>query len=105
LRRGSPRPDELDACLTWLAELHAHFLGREPDRLWPRGTYWHLATRPDELARTRDAELRSLAPELDRALGEARYRTFVHGDAKIQNFCFDERRGIASGRDASGANG
>lgn len=77
----------LDACLGWLAALHARFLGEPPTGLWPVGTYWHLATRPDELARMRDRDLARAAPEIDRRLSSARHRTIVHGDAKPENFC------------------
>lgn len=73
----------LDACLAWLAQFHACFLGDPGDGLWPEGTYWHLATRLDELAIDPGR-----ARALDRMLGEARYQTIVHGDAKEANFCF-----------------
>jgi len=81
---------EMRACLSWLAHLHATFLGVEPDRLWDVGTYWHLATRPDELAVMRDERLRAAASEIDGRLNAARYRTLVHGDAKVANFCFGD---------------
>lgn len=87
-RRRDLSATELDACLGWLAQLHATFLGTAPDGLWEEGTYWHLATRPDELARMRDADLRRQAPQLDAALRGARFQTLVHGDAKPANFCF-----------------
>lgn len=80
----------LDACLRWLAHFHATFLGATPDGLWETGTYWHLATRPDELEATKDGALKEAAEQIDRRLSQARYRTFVHGDAKIANFCFSE---------------
>ncbi len=85
---------ELDACLGWLASFHARFMGRSPEGLWSEGTYWHLATRQEELAAIRGTALFDSAPELDRRLREARHRTFVHGDAKPANFCFsaDGRR-------------
>lgn len=92
LRAHDPSTPELELSLKWLAHFHARFLGVAPDPLWRRGTYWHLATRPDELAVTKNSLLRSLAPELDRKLGTARYRTLVHGDAKSANFCFSEQR-------------
>lgn len=94
-RRRHPNRRELDACLAWLAAFHARFLGTPPDGLWPTGTYWHLATRPDELAKVHDAAIRARAPEWDAALRGATYRTLVHGDAKPANFCF--------GRDAVAA--
>lgn len=72
--------------LSWLAHFHAAHLGRAPEGLWEVGTYWHLATRPQELRAMRNRRLRTLAPELDRQLNEARFQTFVHGDAKPANF-------------------
>lgn len=86
LRRGRSR--DLLGCVGWLASFHARFLGRAPTGSWPEGSYWHLGTRPDELARTADPELVHLAPRFDAALTGARHRTFVHGDAKPANFCF-----------------
>jgi len=59
------------------------------------GTYWNLATRPDELAAIRgDREwgaLADAAPGIaaDLAAGAAGpHGTLVHGDAKAANFCF-----------------
>jgi len=81
-------------CLTWLAHFHAEFMGETPDDLWPVGSYWHLATRPDELAAmeaTGDhAALRDAAPAIDAMLSGARFQTLVHGDAKLANFCFSQ---------------
>lgn len=87
-RRRDPAGAELGACLAWLASFHARFLGVRPDGLWKTGTYWHLATRPDELAQIEDGALREAAPLLDRKLGECVHKTLVHGDAKPANFCF-----------------
>ncbi|MDQ3036134.1 MAG: ecdysteroid 22-kinase family protein [Myxococcota bacterium] len=87
-RRASLSVVEVQRCLAWLARFHAAFVGVAPDALWEEGTYWHLATRPDELAVIADARLRDAAPILDGALRRARFRTFVHGDAKPANFCF-----------------
>lgn len=92
-RHGSAR--DIEHCLRWLAELHACFLGVAPEGLWKRGTYWHLATRPDELAAVDDPAVRAAAPILDRQLSNARFRTIVHGDAKLANFCFS-RDGVAA---------
>lgn len=78
----------IEACLRWLASFHGLFLGSEPEGLWPIGTYWHLDTRPDELAAMDDDELRQAAPIIDANLNAARYKTIVHGDAKVANFCF-----------------
>jgi hypothetical protein len=76
------------ACVSWLASFHATFVAEPPLQLWPRGTYWHLDTRPDELARMPDAALRDAATWLAERLHTARFQTLVHGDAKADNFCF-----------------
>jgi len=81
----------LHACLDWLAHFHSTFMTVKPDGLWEVGTYWHLATRPDELERCVDAALRDGAGRLDARLRRAQFRTLVHGDAKVENFCFAER--------------
>ena len=87
-RRRSVSDAEIDACLSWLANFHATFMGVQPEGLWPVGTYWHLATRPDELDALVDGPLKAAASELDRRLSSSPYQTFVHGDAKLANFCF-----------------
>jgi len=92
LRVQSPDLEQIRACLSWLAHFHAVFVGERPDGLWPVGTYWHLATRPDELAAMQatgdNAALRDAAPVIDSMLSTARFQTLVHGDAKLANFCF-----------------
>ncbi|HWA70988.1 MAG TPA: phosphotransferase [Polyangiaceae bacterium] len=87
LRKNRVSPLEVQAGLRWLAAFHATFLNQAPERLWKVGSYWHLATRPDELSALSDAALRRAAPRIDAHLNRARFRTFVHGDAKLQNFC------------------
>jgi hypothetical protein len=93
-RREQLPPHALRACLSWLAHFHAAFIGEMAEGLHPVGTYWHLETRPDELARMDDEELRAAASWLDAKLRGARYRTLVHGDAKVENFCFS--RGLTT---------
>ncbi len=90
-RQRDPGPSGIDRCLAWLAAFHARFLGVPPTGLWKTGTYWHLATRPDELAAIDDPRLREAAPVLDRKLGSCVFKTLVHGDAKPANFCFSTR--------------
>ena len=87
-RCRSVTPAEIKACLRWLAHFHALWMHIDPQHLWPVGTYWHLATRPDELRQMKDAHLRRAAPAIDRLLSECPYLTLVHGDAKLENFCF-----------------
>jgi aminoglycoside phosphotransferase (APT) family kinase protein len=79
--------------LHWLANFHATFIGQAPTGLWPIGTYWHLATRPDELKALKDQALKQAATKIDQRLNSARYQTIVHGDAKLANFCFSNPSG------------
>jgi aminoglycoside phosphotransferase (APT) family kinase protein len=90
-RSRDPDAAQIEACLAWLASFHARFMNQSPDALWKSGTYWHLQTRPDELARIRDEALRARAPEIDRQLSDAKFQTLVHGDAKPANFCFSPK--------------
>jgi len=94
-RRAQLDGHELARCLDWLAALHARFVGKRPDGLWPVGTYWHLATRQDELLAMQDDELRDAAAALDEQLNTCRFQTIVHGDAKAANFCFGHE-GVAA---------
>lgn len=87
-RRSRVSAVEMNACLNWLANFHATFMGKQPDGLWPTGTYWHLQTRPDELQALQDQPLKNAASAIDQILRDCRYQTFVHGDAKLANFCF-----------------
>jgi len=82
--------NEIEACLSWLANFHATFMNKTPENLWKQGTYWHLKTRPDELEVLGDHELRHAADSIDKQLESGDYLTFVHGDAKLANFCFSE---------------
>jgi len=88
VRKATCSPREIGACLAWLAAFHARFFGVEATSLWKVGSYWHLATRPDELSRLGSEQLRRAAAVIDRRLNSARFRSLVHGDAKLENFCF-----------------
>ncbi|MGZ0176114.1 MAG: phosphotransferase [Acidimicrobiales bacterium] len=88
-RRQRVNELEIDGCLSWLASFHATFMGERPEGLWATGTYWHLATRPDELDALEDGPLKAAAVTIDRRLANSAFQTFVHGDAKLANFCFD----------------
>lgn len=79
---------QVKVCLHWLAHFHAAFLNKKPEGLWEIGTYWHLATRPDELEQMQDSDLKNKAKALDETLNNCHYKTLVHGDAKVANFCF-----------------
>lgn len=88
---------EVATGLSWLANFHAQFTGKEPKGIWKTGTYWHLDTRPDELKALNDIALKNAAGKIDLLLKKAEFQTFVHGDAKLANFKFtSERNGVAA---------
>lgn len=101
--------------IKWLAYFHAKFMRTnedsaqfltlsssssssnecsETDGLWPIGSYWHLATRQDELAGmshscVMSCELKQAAARIDAQLNSACFQTIIHGDAKLENMCFN----------------
>lgn len=81
--------EHIISVLSWLASFHAKYMGKRSDLLWEEGTYWHLKTRPDELEVLEKGELKDNAHLIDKVLKETKYQTFVHGDAKLANFCFN----------------
>lgn len=96
-RKGSVAWSDMQLCLKWLAHFHATFMGEKPENIWTQGTYWHLETRLDELNAIKDTALKNAAKAIDRKLNACKYKTFVHGDAKLQNFCFsNDGKGVAA---------
>ena len=89
-RKSSVTDQEILICLAWLANFHATFIEEKPEQLWSTGTYWHLETRPDELEKLTDMPLKKAAALIDQKLNNTCFQTFVHGDAKLANFCFSE---------------
>ncbi|WP_192022014.1 phosphotransferase [Shewanella sp. WPAGA9] len=119
----------IKACLKWLGQFHGQFLYQNRDtsesphysdnkhklvtdkvltdkvskqlhaKLWQQGTYWHLDTRPDELAALKDSSLKSAAQQIDTVLSNTPFQTLVHGDAKLANFCFTENHQQAAAVD------
>ena len=87
-RRSFVNESQWKSCVRWLAQFHAAGMGMNPQGLWETGTYWHLETRPDELERLDDFELKQTAHAIDQKLKSAKFQTLVHGDAKLANFCF-----------------
>lgn len=87
--------EEVENCLKWLADFHASYMGSEREGLWEVGTYWHLDTRPQELDVLADQRLKGAATAIDVALKACRYQTLVHGDAKLDNFCFSNDGRVA----------
>ncbi len=82
--------EEIKVCLRWLAYFHGKYMQVEPEALWQEGTYWHLATRPQELEALEDLPLKEAAEAIDQLLKSTPFQTIVHGDAKLANFCFSE---------------
>ena len=95
-RRSHVSDIEIKAGLSWLAHFHATYMGEKPDGLWETGTYWHLETRPDELAELDDPALTAAASAIDQQLKDSPFQTIVHGDAKLANFCFNDDGRIAA---------
>lgn len=89
-RRRLVSKPEWQACVKWLADFHADYLGQNLKGLWKSGTYWHLETRPDELEELKDKNLKAAAQGIDAKLKSSPFQTLVHGDAKLANFCFNE---------------
>lgn len=82
-------------CIKWLAELHGTFMQDSPPSSWPTGlwqtgSYWQLNTRGDEYLNMPDSALKQSAYKLDELLNKTRFKTIIHGDAKVANFCFNE---------------
>ena len=96
---------QIKRVLAWLAALHAPFINTEPRDLWKCGTYWHLDTRPDELANIKElknlkeSSLYTLAPFIDKRIRSAQFQTLVHGDAKLANFLFSNNGDKVAGVD------
>ena len=79
---------EIELVITWLAHFHASFMNEKSANLWSCGTYWHLATRPEELSKIVGSDLHTFASFLDARLSHSPFLSIVHGDAKLANFCF-----------------
>ncbi|MCI5055991.1 MAG: choline kinase, partial [Flavobacteriales bacterium] len=94
IRKQAVDLNEIKTCLKWLAHFHGRFIGEKPVGLWKVGTYWHLATRPEEFEKIQDNELKAKAHRIDALLNQCKFQTILHGDAKLANFCFsaDSRR-------------
>ncbi|MCL1137274.1 ecdysteroid 22-kinase family protein [Shewanella pneumatophori] len=79
--------------LGWLAHFHAKFIELDDTKarhdLWPIGSYWHLETRKQEFDAMPDSSLKLLAEKIDKLLNNCKYKTIIHGDAKVANFCFN----------------
>jgi thiamine kinase-like enzyme len=95
VRKQNVSWSEIETCLQWLADFHASYLGKEANNLWEIGSYWHLETRPQELESLQDKELKKAASAIDQKLNNCTYKTVIHGDAKLANFCFSKNGEVA----------
>lgn len=87
--------DVSKAAVRSVARLHAYFWGIEKANaavkagLAEQGTYWYLATRPDEYDNMSNhglsRKLKESARDIDEALKEHKYQTVCHGDLKACN--------------------
>ena len=80
---------EMVLVFKWLAHFHALFLNDAAEGLWEEGCYWHLQTRPEELAKIQGTPLHDAAGLIDARLRNCHFQTLVHGDAKLANFVFN----------------
>jgi hypothetical protein len=87
---------QIQPVLSWLAHFHARFLAVETAALWPIGSYWHLATRQAEYNIMPTGVLKKNAKIIADRLEGAHFRTLIHGDAKLANFCFSTNDDVAA---------
>jgi hypothetical protein len=97
-RRYNLSYEDAKLCVIWLANFHKTYLGSQGDStsgggggggVWDQGSYWHLDTRPDEFDAMDDRDiLKPNARAIDSILRNAKYKTLLHGDAKLANFCW-----------------
>lgn len=87
---------QIKAVLNWLAHFHARFLTIDTSALWPIGSYWHLATRQAEYNIMPTGGLKKNAKIIADRLEGAHFRTLIHGDAKLANFCFSTNDDVAA---------
>lgn len=80
----------LKPCVKWLANFHATYINLQDSKIAQQGSYWYLDTRPEEFENMPDSLLKQSAKSLDKALRQAQFKTLLHGDAKLGNFCFDK---------------
>lgn len=71
--------------------------------VWEQGSYWHLDTRPDEYENMDDRDpLKINAKAIDSILRNAKFKTLIHGDAKLANFLWSNHHGSNDDDSVSG---
>lgn len=96
LRLTHANLQQIGSVIRWLAYFHGLFMHQPAPSLWQNGTYWHLQTRPDELAAMENSALKMAAAQIDQRLYGASHQTLLHGDAKLANFCFSRQNAISA---------
>lgn len=96
LRYSNVTESQLKSCISWLAQFHAQNLNNSGKGLWKIGTYWHLETRLEELKEMEFGPLKNYAGNINQKLNKAKFKTLVHGDSKLANFCFSENDEVAA---------
>ena len=94
VRKSAGNLEDVALGIKWLAYFHARFMQTSGDGLWPIGSYWHLATRQDEFTVMQNSELKTNANVIDERLNQANFKTLVHGDAKLANFCLADEQSV-----------
>ncbi|TMP39467.1 phosphotransferase [Pseudoalteromonas rubra] len=88
-------PTHVTQMVAWLARFHAIGLVSScAPKVYGRGNYWHLGTRPDEYERMMPGLLKSSANQIDQRLRDCPYQTLIHGDAKLANFAFSRNQAL-----------
>jgi hypothetical protein len=87
---------QIKAVLSWLAHFHGRFLAIDTSGLWPIGTYWHFGTRQAEYQVMPNSGLKENALLIANTLENVRFKTLLHGDAKVANFCFSQSDSVAA---------
>lgn len=80
---------QAEAVVEWLANFHGSQMQHSSEGLWEKGSYWQVATRPEEWKVMKNQTLKENAFLIDEFLHETQYKTIIHGDAKLANFCFN----------------
>ena len=85
--------EEVRPMVSWLANLDAKYLNVTTSGLWDVGTYWDMDKRGHEFKSMTptselDQKITEYGDEFDRILSNCRFQTVIHGDAKVENFCF-----------------
>ena len=96
IRKSGLTLNELKPCIKWLAQFHSQFINTKPNNLWEKGTYWNLETRLDEFNRMEEGFLKENAYKIDSILNNCSFKTILHGDAKVANFCFNKNGEVAA---------